>query len=45
MKLGFTLPLIGKAASAEAVVKVAKRAEELGYDSAAIAELKKQHAI
>ena len=33
MKLGFTLPLIGKAASAEAVVQVAKRAEELGYDS------------
>lgn len=33
MKFGFTLPLIGTAASADAVTKVAKRAEELGYDS------------
>ena len=33
MKLGFFLPQIGPAASAEALVSLAKRAEEIGYDS------------
>jgi probable F420-dependent oxidoreductase len=33
MKLGFILPQIGPAASAEAIVSLAKRAEEIGYDS------------
>jgi len=33
MKLGFTLPQLGPAATPEAMVHVAKRAEELGYDS------------
>ncbi len=33
MRLGFNLPQIGPAASAEAMVRVAQRAEELGYDS------------
>ncbi len=33
MKLGFCLPQMGEAATAEAVREVAKRAEELGYDS------------
>ncbi len=33
MRLGFNLPQIGPAASPEAIVRVAQRAEELGYDS------------
>ena len=33
MRLGFILPQIGPAASPEAIITVAKRAEELGYDS------------
>ena len=33
MKLGFHLPHVGTAASPDAIVRVAKRAEELGYDS------------
>jgi alkanesulfonate monooxygenase SsuD/methylene tetrahydromethanopterin reductase-like flavin-dependent oxidoreductase (luciferase family) len=33
MKLGFALPNIGPIATAEAVSKVAQRAEGLGYDS------------
>ena len=33
MRLGFNLPQIGPAASPEAMVRVAQRAEELGYDS------------
>jgi probable F420-dependent oxidoreductase len=33
MKVGFALPNIGPVATAEAVVKVAQRAEALGYDS------------
>lgn len=33
MKIGFALPNIGPVATADAVVKVAQRAEALGYDS------------
>ena len=33
MKLGFNLPQLGPAATPEAMVRAAKRAEELGYDS------------
>jgi alkanesulfonate monooxygenase SsuD/methylene tetrahydromethanopterin reductase-like flavin-dependent oxidoreductase (luciferase family) len=33
MKLGFFLPQIGPAARAETIVSLAKRAEEIGYDS------------
>src|SRR5262245_65638530 len=33
MRRGFGLPHSGKAASGDAIAKVAKRAEELGYDS------------
>src|SRR4029077_13509477 len=33
MKVGFALPNIGPVATAEAVSKVAQRAEALGYDS------------
>ena len=33
MKLGFNLPQIGPAASPEAMIRVAQRTEELGYDS------------
>ena len=33
MKIGFALPNIGPVATTEAVVKVAQRAEVLGYDS------------
>ncbi len=33
MRLGFNLPQIGPAAGPEAIVRVAQRAEELGYDS------------
>jgi probable F420-dependent oxidoreductase len=33
MRRGFSLPQSGTAAGAEAIVKVARRAEELGYDS------------
>ena len=33
MKVGFSLPHMGPAASRDAVVKAAQRAEELGYDS------------
>ena len=33
MRIGFSLPQIGPAASADAVAQVAERAEELGYDS------------
>ena len=33
MRLGFNLPQIGPAATPEAMVRVAQRAEELGYDS------------
>jgi len=38
MRLGFNLPQIGPAASPEAIVEVAKRAEELGYDSVWVTE-------
>ncbi|MCH7998435.1 MAG: TIGR03619 family F420-dependent LLM class oxidoreductase [Chloroflexi bacterium] len=38
MKLGFNLPQIGPAASPEAIVRVAQRAEELGYDSVWVTE-------
>ncbi len=33
MRIGFNLPQLGPAASPEAMVRVAQRAEELGYDS------------
>ncbi len=33
MRLGFILPQVGPAARPEAIVRAAKRAEELGYDS------------
>ncbi len=33
MRLGFNLPQLGPAATPEALVRVAQRAEELGYDS------------
>ncbi len=33
MRLGFNIPQIGPAAGPEAMVQVARRAEELGYDS------------
>ncbi len=33
MRLGFALPQVGNAAGSEAVATVAKRAEEVGYDS------------
>jgi alkanesulfonate monooxygenase SsuD/methylene tetrahydromethanopterin reductase-like flavin-dependent oxidoreductase (luciferase family) len=33
MKLGFILPQVGPAASAEAIVSLAKHAEGIGYDS------------
>ena len=33
MRLGFNLPQLGPAASLEAIIQVAQRAEELGYDS------------
>jgi hypothetical protein len=33
MKIGFSLPNIGPIATAEAITKVAQRAEELGYSS------------
>ena len=33
MRFGFALPQIGSLAGPQAVVTVAKRAEELGYDS------------
>ena len=33
MRLGFNLPQIGPAATPEAMVQAAQRAEELGYDS------------
>ena len=38
MKLGFNIPQIGPAASLEAIIKAAKRAEELGYDSVWVTE-------
>ncbi len=38
MRLGFNLPQLGPAASPEAMVKVAKRAEELDYDSVWVTE-------
>ncbi len=38
MKLGFNLPQIGPAAGPEAMVRVAQRAEELGYDSVWVTE-------
>ena len=38
MRLGFNLPQIGPAASPEALVQVAQRAEELGYDSLWVTE-------
>ena len=38
MKIGFHLPQIGPAASPDAIVRVAKRAEELGYDSVWVTE-------
>ncbi len=38
MRLGFNLPQIGPAASPEAMVRVARRAEELGYDSVWVIE-------
>ena len=33
MRIGFTLPQVGPVAGREALVRVAQRAEELGYDS------------
>src|ERR1044071_145655 len=33
MRFGFALPQIGSLAGPEAIVKIAQRAEELGYDS------------
>ena len=33
MRVGFGLPNIGTVGSADAIVKVAQRAEALGYDS------------
>ena len=33
MRLGFNLPQLGPAASPEAIIQVARHAEELGYDS------------
>jgi alkanesulfonate monooxygenase SsuD/methylene tetrahydromethanopterin reductase-like flavin-dependent oxidoreductase (luciferase family) len=33
MRIGFALPNIGPVATSEAVIKVAERAEALGYDS------------
>ena len=33
MKIGFGIPNVGQAASPQAIIRVAKRAEELGYDS------------
>ncbi len=38
MKVGFGLPQMGPAASLDAVVKAAQRAEELGYDSVWVVE-------
>jgi len=38
MKLGISLPQLGPQASEEALIRVAKRAEELGYDSAWVLE-------
>jgi alkanesulfonate monooxygenase SsuD/methylene tetrahydromethanopterin reductase-like flavin-dependent oxidoreductase (luciferase family) len=38
MRIGFALPQIGKAAGPDAVAAVAKRAEELGYDSLWVAD-------
>ncbi len=38
MRLGFNLPQLGPAASPEAIIQVAKRAEELGYDSLWVTE-------
>ena len=38
MKVGFGLPQMGPAASPDAVVKAAQRAEELGYDSVWVIE-------
>jgi probable F420-dependent oxidoreductase len=38
MRLGFNIPQIGPAAGPEAIIRVAKRAEELGYDSVWVTE-------
>ena len=38
MRLGFNLPQMGPAATPEAMVRVAQRAEELGYDGVWVAE-------
>ena len=38
MKLGFFLPNIGPVGSPEAIIRVARRAEELGYDSLWVTE-------
>ena len=38
MRLGFNLPQIGPVAGPEAMVRVARRAEELGYDSVWVTE-------
>ena len=38
MRLGFNLPNLGLASGPEAVIQVAKRAEELGYDSLWVTE-------
>ncbi|MDP3767236.1 MAG: LLM class F420-dependent oxidoreductase [Dehalococcoidia bacterium] len=38
MRLGFFLPQLGPAASPESIVRVAKRAEDLGYDSVWVTE-------
>ncbi len=38
MRLGFNLPQIGSAAGPQAMVRVAQRAEELGYDSVWVTE-------
>ncbi|MEK6302592.1 MAG: hypothetical protein AABO41_17915 [Acidobacteriota bacterium] len=38
MKVGISLPQLGPQASPENLIRVARRAEELGYDSAWVLE-------
>jgi alkanesulfonate monooxygenase SsuD/methylene tetrahydromethanopterin reductase-like flavin-dependent oxidoreductase (luciferase family) len=38
MRVGISLPQLGQQASAENLIRVARRAEELGYDSAWVLE-------